>query len=253
MVRSLARAVEVLDCFSLQERDLTLGRIARRTGLPKATVHRLLGALRDAGLVSQDGNRDRYRLGLKLLALAGIVMADLDLFRVAGPHVERLVNLSGEAAHLCAFDGRHVIAIDRREMQPGRNETVMIEREPPYCTGTGKAILAHQPAEVIERVIADGLDPFTAHTITDPERLRTELALVARRGYAIDDEERQPGIRCVGAPISDASGAVVGAVSATGPAERFPDGRLPTLAELVVDTARRIGDSLVTVQRAARA
>ncbi len=243
-MKSLHKAVAVLDCFSRQEPSLTLGDIAARLALPKPTAHRLLAALREAGLVIQDGSRDRYRLGLKLIALGGVVLSDLALFHVARPHAERLANQSGEAAHLCAFDGSNVMSIDRREMQSGRNEQVTIEREPPHCTSTGKAILAFQPDPVVDRVIAAGLQGFTANTIVDPKALRAELALTRERGYALDLEERQYCIRCVGAPIRDARGAVVGSISATGRTERFPDGRIATLAELVVATAAAISDDL---------
>ncbi|MEQ8818499.1 MAG: IclR family transcriptional regulator [Thalassobaculum sp.] len=243
-MKSLHKAIAVLDCFSRTEPSLTLGSIAARLALPKPTAHRLLAALREAGLIVQDGSRDRYRLGLKLVALGGVVLSDLALFHVARPYAERLANQSGEAAHLCAFDGFNVMSIDRREMQPGRNEQVIIEREPPHCTSTGKAILAFQPEQVVARVVAAGLPRFTAGTITDPQALRAELAEVRDRGYALDLEERQVGIRCVGAPIRDPAGAVVGSISATGPADRFPDGRLPAIAELVTGTARAISNAL---------
>jgi DNA-binding IclR family transcriptional regulator len=243
-MKSLHKAIAVLDCFSRAEPSLSLGTIADRLGLPKPTAHRLLAALREAGLVVQDGNRDRYRLGLRLVALGSVALSDLALFHVARPYAERLANQSGEAAHLCAFDGSNVVSIDRREMQPARNEQVTIEREPPHCTGTGKAILAFLPAAVVERVIAGGLERFTANTLTDPDALRAELAVVRERGYALDLEERQYGIRCVGAPIRDPGGAVVGSISATGPADRFPEGRIATLAELVTATARAISEAL---------
>ena len=205
-MKSMHKAIAVLDCFSRTEPSLTLGVIAARLDLPKPTAHRLLAALRTAGLVVQDGARDRYQLGLKLVALGNVVLSDLALFHVAGPHAERLVNQSGETAHLCAFDGRNVMSIDRREMQPARNEMVTIEREPPHSTSTGKAILAFQPESVVERVIAAGLPAFTGNTITDAAELRADLSLVRERGYALDLEERQYGIRCVGAPIRAADG-----------------------------------------------
>jgi DNA-binding IclR family transcriptional regulator len=245
-MKSLHKAVAVLDGFSRAEPSMTLGAIAQRLDLPKATAHRLLAALRDAGLVVQDGTRDRYRLGLKLVALGNVVLSDLALFHVAGPHAERLVNQSGETAHLCAFDGFNVMSIDRREMQPARNELVTIEREPPHCTSTGKAILAFQPGAVVDRVIAEGLEAFTGNTITTAEALREDLDQTRGRGYALDLEERQYGIRCVGAPIRGPDGAVIGAISATGPAERLPTNRLPILAEMVIATARSISESLAT-------
>ena len=173
-----------------------------------------------------------------------MALSDLALFHIARPHAERLANQSGEAAHLCAFDGSNVVSIDRREMQPARNEQVTIEREPPHCTGTGKAILALLPEDVVEQIIAGGLERFTANTITDPDALRAELALVRERGYALDLEERQYGIRCVAAPIRDAGGADRCGDAADAVLARFPEGRIATLAELVTATARAISEAL---------
>lgn len=243
-MKSLHKAIAVLDCFSRAEPSLTLGAIAARLGLPKPTAHRLLAGLREAGLVVQDGAWDRYRLGLRLVALGNVVLSDLALFHAAGPHAERLVNQSGETAHLCAFDGLNVMSIDRREMQPARNELVTIEREPPHSTSTGKAILAFQSDAVLDRVIAGGLQAFTDHTLCTAEALRADLARVRERGYALDLEERQYGTRCVGAPIRGPDGSVIGSISATGPAERLPDSRLPILAEMVTGTARAISEAL---------
>lgn len=243
-MKSLTKVTEILDCFSRRQPTLSLAEIAERTGQPKGTTHRLLSALKDAGFVRQDGNRRHYRLGLRLFRLGALMAADLDLLRVGGPHAARLADTSGETAHLCLFDGTDVVSIDRREMHRTLNEVTVIEREPPHCTSTGKAILAFLPDDAVERVIAEGLRRFAPNTITDPVRLREDLAAIRVRGYSIDDEERQPGIRCVGAPIRDRRGAVVGSVSATGPAGRFPDSRIPVLAELVVATAGAIGQDL---------
>lgn len=239
-MKSLRKTSAVLDCFSRDARRLTLAEIAERTGLPKTTVHRQLAALREIGFLVQDGRRDAYRLGFRLLALGGVVLADVDLMRHASKPAEMLANQSGEAVHICVFDGSNVVSIERREMEGATNEIVRIEREPPHCTGTGKAILSTLNEADCAMLTADGLPKFGPNTITDRARLKRELAVTRARGYAVDDEERNPGVRCVGAPIRR-HGTVVGAISVTGPAPRFPDARLPVLAEMVMATAARIG------------
>ncbi len=244
-MKSLRKTSAVLDCFTRESRRLTLAEIAERTGLPKTTVHRQLAALREIGFLVQDGRRDAYRLGFRLLALGGVVLADVDLMRHASGPAETLANQSGEAVHICVFDGVNVVSIERREMEGASNEIVRIEREPPHCTGTGKAILsalsAEHCAQLIDGlVVAGALPRFAPNTITEPARLERALALARARGYAVDDEERNPEVRCVGAPIRR-HGTVVGAISVTGPARRFPDARLPVLAEMVMATAARIG------------
>lgn len=239
-MKSLLKTSAVLDCFTRDARRLSLAEIAQRTGLPKTTVHRQLSALREIGFLVQDGRRDAYRLGFRLLALGGVVLADVDLMGHARRPAEVLANQSGEAVHICVFDGRNVVSIERREMEGPSNEIVRIEREPPHCTSTGKAILSVLAEEDVALLTAEGLPRFGPNTITDRGRLMRDLAVCRARGYAIDDEERNPGVRCVGAPMRR-HGTVVGAISVTGPAARFPDARLAVLADMVMATAAKIG------------
>lgn len=236
----IAKASQVLDCFSAAEPRLGLAQIAARTGLPKPTAHRVLRGLREAGLIVQDGRRDAYRLGLRLLSLGGVVLSDLDVPRHAAGPAEALMNRSGEAVHVCVFDGRNVVAVDRHEMAETRNEVVRLEREPPWCTGTGKAVLAALPEARAAALLDGPLERFTPNTLTDRDALFRDLARTRARGYALDDEERQPGVRCVGAALRRRM-EVVGAISVTGPKHRFQTSRLPHLAELVSVTAAQIG------------
>lgn len=244
-VNALRRMGAILDCFSKVARTLTLGDIARRTGLPKPTVHRLLLTMREIGFVEQDRERDRYRLGLRLFQLGSTVVANLDLHREAQAHVERLARISGETVHLCIFDGQLAVFVDRKEMDAGPLAMITsIEGAPAYCTGVGKAILAFQPEEVVERVAALGLRRFTENTITDREPLLAELAAIRARGWALDDGEHQHGLRCVAAPIRNAGGRVFASISVSAPMMRIPDRRLPVLAEVVTDTAAQISRQL---------
>jgi len=238
-LKSLQKVSSILSCFERHAHALTLQEIATRTGQPKASVHRHLTALKQIGFVVQDARRDRYRLGLHILALGGVVLANLDMIGPAREPAATLSRQSGEKVHLCVFDGRNVVSIDRNEMARDTNEITRIEREPPYCTSTGKAILAALPAAHADLLIGEDMPGFTPNTITDKAALLRDLAATRARGYAIDDEERQRGIRCVGAPIRKAN-SVVGAISVTGSCERMVKARLPALAELVTAAAARI-------------
>jgi DNA-binding IclR family transcriptional regulator len=242
-LKSLRKISLILESFNPEAPRLGLQTIAERTGLPKSTVHRLLAGLKDVGLVVQDGNRDIYRLGLRLLPLSGVVLRDLDVPRHARKPAAMLMNQSGEAVHVCVFDGQNVVSIDRHEMADHTNEIVRLEREPPYCTGTGKAVLAALSDETIKALLGEKLESYTENTITDKSKLMLELKAARSRGYAIDNEERQLGIRCVGAAIRYRK-EVVGAISVTGPKERIPQARIPILAELVMATAARISLSI---------
>jgi len=245
LVHSLHKMARILQCFSKHDRTLTLSAIQARTGFPKATTHRLLATMREIGFVEQDRDRDRYRLGLRLFELGSLYLANMDLHREAQGQVERLAKISGETVHLCIFDGLLAVFVDRKEMDTAPSSLVMtIEGAPVYCTGVGKAILAFQDEATVARVIEAGLRPFTENTITDPDRLRRELAEIRRRGYSVDESEHQRNLRCVAAPIRNASGVVYASISVSGPADRVTPPRVPVLAELVVDAAREISGRL---------
>ncbi len=242
-LKSLGKVVRILDCFSVTDRTLALAEICTRTRQPKSTTHRLLAAMRAAGLLDQE--RDRYRLGLKLYELGNTVLANMELHREARRFVEALARLSGQAVHLAVFDGRQAIVVHRAEPSPELNSALtLIEAAPVHCTSVGKAILAFQPAPVIERVIAAGLPRLTEATITEPAALRAELAAIRTRGFATDEGEHQPGLRCVGAPIRDAAGRVVASISVSGPAWRLPPGEVANLARLVRHSAGSIATAL---------
>lgn len=244
-LKSMQKLMAVLDCFSRYDRSLSLSEISERCKMPKTTVHRLVTSLREAKLLEQDKGRDRYRMGIRLFELGSIVLANLDLHREARLLVERLGDISGESAHLCVFDGTNMVIIEHRE--PGGNSvnwTTTLSISPSYCTGVGKAALAFQEPATIEKVIRQGLLPYTPNTLTDPDALRKDLAATRERGYSIDEGEHQPTVRCVAAPIRNAAGHVFAAVSVTGPMDRVTRERVPALAELVTATAAQLSRQL---------
>ncbi len=240
-LKSLTKVVRILDCFSTTDRTQSVNDIARRTRLPKSTAHRLLASMRAVGLLEQTGERDHYRLGLKLFELGNTVLANMDLHREARPFVDTLTRLSGQSVHLAVFDGRHAVVVQRADPAPEKAAPPgFIETAPAHCTSVGKAILAWQDAETIARLTAGGLPRFTDATITDPAALQRELETIRARGYAIDEGEHQPGLRCVGAPVRDRSGRVFAAISASGPAWRLAAAEIPDLAKIVRHNAEAI-------------
>ena len=238
-VKSLFKMLEVLEAFSSTEPELSVVEIARRTGLPRTTVHRIVDSLRSVGFLEQDASRDRYRLGLKLFELGGSALMNLPLYREAPPFVDTLAKLSGEDVHLCIFDGAQMVFVNRRSQIAPRphNTVITMEASPCHSTGVGKAALAFQSDVVIDRVIRAGLPRFTPNTIVEPKRLKAELAAIRTRGYSIDDCEHEPELRCVGAPIRNSAGRVFAAISASGPTKRVTSDRVPELARIVMTHA----------------
>jgi len=236
---SYFKMMAVLECFSRSDKALTVMQIAKRTDLPRTTVHRLVSSLKTLGLLEQDRDRERYRLGLKLFELGNTVLANMDVQREAAESIATLSNKTGLSVHLGVFDGHGIIMVSRHDSR-GLNNVITLESAAAHCSATGKAVLAHQSETVIKRIVDEGLPAFTAHTITDGDALRAELRETLARGYSIDDVEYEEWRRCVGAPIWNASGRVFAAISVTGDKARFDSKTIPEFAALVKQQARLI-------------
>lgn len=232
----LLKALRVLD--TLAELDggggVTLQQIAEHAGESKSTVHRWLQALRDYGLVDQSKTNERYRLGLKILELGSRLLSHLDLRSEAAPALHDLMVRSGETVHLGVYDRGEVVYLEKIDGPGGitmRSKIGM--RMPSYCTAMGRALLAHLPAAEVQSVIDRGLVARTPSTIVDPVVLLQHLEEVRLRGYAVDAEENEADIVCVGAPVFDHAGRPVAAISVSGLSTRLTGERLTELALMV--------------------
>lgn len=243
-LKSLAKVAAILDALATARGSMSLAEVSAATGLPRSTAHRLAASMRAVGLLDQEGQRDRYRLGLKLFGLGNTVLANMELHREARPFVDALSRVTGHLVHLAVFDGHQAIVIHRGSADSGTPIT-LIEAAPIHCTSVGKAILAYQPAARIDAVIAGGLKRFTDTTIVDGRRLKAELKQIRARGYAVDEGEHQPGIRCIGAPIHDQSGRVVAGLSISGPSRQLQKARVAGLAKIVVHHAGLVATRFV--------
>ena len=244
---SVANAIRVVKAFSDDEFEIGISRLATRLGLAKSTVHRLATTLIDAGVLEQNPETGKYRLGLLVFELGSLVRRKIDVYNEAKPWLFALRDQTGETVHLAVLGRQGLVYINFIESQKAiRMSTGLGQRKPLHCTAEGKALLAFQPAEVIERAIAAGLDRLTPKTITDATALRDELAVIRARGYATDDEECEPGMRCIAAPVRDDSGHVTAAVGVAGPVQRLTKKMLlshaPALMNAVAAISQRLGD-----------
>jgi IclR family KDG regulon transcriptional repressor len=246
-IQSIERAVAILNAFSAEEPELGVTDLAERLALHKSTVHRFLVNLEAAGLVERNRHTSRYRLGLRIFELGGLVLQQMNLWDEALPFLEGLVHDSGETGHLAVLDGGEAVYIEKVEARRALRIPSAIGRGyPAHATSLGKILLAHLGAEARDAIIAErGLTRCTARTITDPERLRGELDRIRAQGYAVDEEEYEDGLRCIGAPILGHTGQVVAAIGIGGPVTRITPQRVGELAELVMSAAgslsRRMG------------
>ncbi len=243
-VRALLRGLAVLEVLAFSS-HLNLSEVARRARLPVSTTHRLLETLRRRGFV-QPVDDGRYRVGLRAFEVGMAFLRAQNLTDLARPVMAQLVREVQETANLAVRDGAeavYVLQVESDRMlrlfaQPGA-------RHPLYCTGVGKVLLAWEPEDEVRRLLGPGpLPRFTPRTLTHPDEVVRELRAVRARGYAVDREERESGVRCVAAPVHDASGRVVAALSVSAPATRLPQRRLPQVAATVTSAAREISRRL---------
>jgi IclR family acetate operon transcriptional repressor len=230
-VQSIERAVAILKAFSLEKEELGVTELSQRLDLHKSTVSRLLASLHREGLVEENPVTRKYRLGMALVTLGGLVLQRLDVTQVARPLMQGLADTTQETVSLAVRDRDEVVTIAQLSSpQPVRYIGWAGRRVPFHCTSTGKILLAYLPMAEQKAMIARGLPRYTSNTIISSDLLGKELARVREQGYAISQEEFEVGLNEVAVPVRDHTQAVVAALSVSGPAFRLTVERFSTVA-----------------------
>lgn len=238
--QSVERALGVLRCVESDDHGVGVTELAQRTGLTPSTAHRLARTLTESGLLLQDPRTERYQLGPALVVLGRKAEQRLG-YRQALPLLEELAGTTSESINLGIRAGNEVrVVLDIPSRLPLRFSQEAGSRVPLHVSAMGKCMLANS-GEIDDQIAALGdLVRATHRTITDRDQLRQELELVRERGWALNDEERNPGVRAIAAPVLRPGGGVIGAVAVQGPTVRITDDRLPELATLLGETTDRI-------------
>jgi DNA-binding IclR family transcriptional regulator len=249
MPRSLSPAVvtalSILELLGASQ-ELGVTELARKLGIGKSSVHRLLHTLAHKGYVEKNPQTDRYRLTYQLFAVATAAAGRYGLKEVAAPVMERLAAEAGESVNLGVLEADRVLNIHKVQ----GSHPIRLHIDAPggvaaYATGLGKVMLAGLASGELERRLGGArLARLTPTTITTRRALLAELRRVRTEGCAIDNEECSAGVRAVAAPVCDRSGAVVAAVSVAGPTHRLSDARLKALAPAVRAAAAEISGRL---------
>jgi DNA-binding IclR family transcriptional regulator len=243
--QSIRRAVALLEAFGDDRPAWSVSDLAEAVALNRTTVYRLLTALESVEYVARDPATDTYRLGSGLIALGARAQRANPARELARPELEALAAATGETATLELLSDREMVIIDE---VPGGHVTSGSQhigsRWPVYATSTGKAILAHLPANELGRALSRAFRPLTAHTLTGREQLLICLEEVRRDGYGVAVEELELGFVAVGAPLLDATGRPIAAISLGGTRTRLTDERVPAIGRLVRAAAGRISHQL---------
>lgn len=240
-VQALDRALGL--CAVIAEADgLTLSQIAERTELPASTAHRLLTTLAAHGFVETNEADRTWAIGVEAFRVGQAFPRRMKPIAAARPVMRDLMEETGETANLGIFEGGDAVFVAQVESrEPIRAFFRAGERRAAHASGIGKALLATRSSEEIGRWLAGRvLERHTPRTITSPDALRAELETIRVRGYAVDDEERSLGMRCIAAAVYDENGEAVAAVSISGPAQRLDPDELQRLGPIVRAAADRL-------------
>lgn len=241
---AVERALSVLGAFE-QSAEWRLVDIARATGLTETTALRYLSTLVEHQMVERD-EEGVYRLGMRLFQLGQRALGRPDVRHIAFPQMEALLERFEETVNLAVQSRDHVVIIDVLESRQSiRKGAAVGETDHWHSSGLGKAILAGLPeAEAVSLLEHQGLPQHTAHTLSSIQAILGQLAEVRSRGYAIDDEEGEPGLRCVAAAVRDRRGRPKYAISVSGPAQRLRSEIIPEIGEAVVVAAGHVSRAL---------
>lgn len=245
-IKSVDHALDVLEYLANQQCGVGVTHLAERLGLNASSAHHILKTLQARGFVEQHPTSKLYRLGIRCLAVGQAYLAELDLYAVALPHLKWAARECGETVTLAAFDGPDIVPL---AFAPGshtlRSQGAPASRQNAHATALGKVLLATLTAQELDDFVAgSGLARFTPNTIGTFRQLEAELSRVRQQGYALDLEESELGLCCVGTAVLNHRGETVAAVAISAPSARFGEDRRPFLVDLIRSTARQISARL---------
>jgi DNA-binding IclR family transcriptional regulator len=246
IIQAVDRALRILDLFDEYETELKITDISEKMVLHKSTVHSLLKTLQKHQYIEQNPENGKYRLGLKLFERGNFVIQSLDLRTIAKEHLLKLSKQTGKTIHLVILDGKEGVYIDKVESSGATIVYSKIGRRVPiHSSGVGKALVAFKTNEELQTILEDyNYVQQTPYTITDRENFLKEVELIRERGYAIDNQENEPGVFCVAIPVRDHTGQVAAAISMSTTVSQVKEEVLNQNVELLKNTANQLSQKL---------
>lgn len=241
-VKSLAKALEILECFSVEKPELGITQLSEMLGLYKSNVHNIISTFEQYGYIEQNPATMKYRLGFKILELAHILNADLGMHKIITPVINELAREVDEVVYFAIPQNGQVLYLDGG--YPASFfavRSMMGEKAEMYCTAIGKAILAFLPdKDKTDAIEKQSFSQHTDKTIASKEELLLELNRIQLRGYSIDNMEHEYGIRCVAVPVFNLREQLMGAISISAPSPRITQDLLEEYAEKLHHYAKKI-------------
>jgi IclR family KDG regulon transcriptional repressor len=249
IIKSVEKAFHIIELMAQEKRFIGVTEISKKLNINKSTVHAILNTLIKKGYFEQEPETGKYKLGIAFAVIANSALDSIDIRNKAKPIIRKLSEQVNETVHMVILRQGRVVYIEKQEsLQSMRIHTEIGKSQPCHCTGVGKVMLAWMDPEDRRKIVLEhGLAKKTVNTITDEKILQKHLEEIRQKGYAIDDEENEEGLRCVAAPIRDYSGKVIAAISIAGPTTRLTMDNMENMAELVVKAALEISKELGNV------
>jgi DNA-binding IclR family transcriptional regulator len=248
LIQSVSHALDLLEQFRDDVDELGVTELSKRLNLHKNNVFRLLATLESRNYIEQNKVTENYRLGLKTLELGQTFIKQMGLLRQARPILERLVRECNETTYVAVLKDFQIVYLDVVETDMTVRVVPRVGTQlPAYCTAAGKAQIAYMSEEELTKYLpSKELKRYTPNTITDRQALKGQLKQIAEQEYAIDNEELDLGVRCVGAPIRDYTRRIVGAISVSGPSMRLTDERIekeliPKIRKAAEEISQKLG------------
>ncbi len=244
-VQALDRGLMILEALS-RVNGATLSELALQVGMPPSTAHRVLATLQNHGFVEFDENTQEWMIGVGAFRVGSSYLVRTNLVDAARDTMRKLMQETGETANLGIMDGTHVVFVSQVETHnPIRAFFRPGTRSEMHASGIGKALLANMARKDVEKTLRKtGLRRFTPNTLTSADALFRDLETSRKRGWALDNEERYSGMRCVAAPIYNAFGETIAGISVSGPAVRFSDEVILSTGPIVRKAAERITEMI---------
>ncbi len=245
-VQSVRKAMDLLACLAQAKGPLPLGELSRRTGIPKATAHGLLSAMRPSAVVEQSAEDGTYRLGMRLFEYGCVVSRGWNVLEAAAEPMRRVAEETGETISLAALDRGEVLILDCADAHSDlRVVSEKGARLPLHCTSQGKLLLAYLPEAQRKSLLRNcNFAAYTPHGHTESASLEAELPEILARGYAIENGEYRIGLRSVSVPVFDVSGQAVYAVCVVGMFRRINSPELERAVQLLLGAAEQISFGL---------
>ncbi len=247
-IKSLAKCMKVLEAFTAANPERGITEIATELKLTKSNVYNLISSLAEIGYVEKNPKTEKYRLSFKVLEFSYVVTSGLKFQSAVMTNLQQLSDELNLLAYFGVLHGTHVLYVYNTSSRNNANSyyirSVMGEKAPLYCTSIGKALLSTMDeAEALAHVGTD-LHRFTANTLCEPAEILEEIRETKRRGYAVDNMEHENNIKCVGIPVYDKAGKLLGGMSISGMVSRFTDGKIEEYVHRLNEAAFNIKNRL---------